>query len=87
MNYKRTIEQHKEYLDSHEIEDWEDFETIDEARNEIKRLLEENARLLEENECFEKMKEGVVIRIADLEYVTLRLRKELEVFQEIKKKG
>lgn len=30
-----------------EIEDWEDYETIDEARNEIKRLLEENARLRE----------------------------------------
>lgn len=31
-----------------ESEDWEDYETIDEAKNEIKRLLEENARLREE---------------------------------------
>ena len=32
-----------------EIEDWEDYETIDEAWREIKRLLQENARLREEN--------------------------------------
>ena len=30
-----------------EIEDWEDFETIDEARNEVKRLREENKQLLD----------------------------------------
>ena len=72
--------------DRNKIEDWEDFETIDEARNEIKRLLEENARLREENKCFEAMKEVVFNRIAGVEHVTTLLRKELEVFQEMEKK-
>ena len=30
-----------------EIEGWEDFETIDEARNEVKRLREESKKLLD----------------------------------------
>ena len=46
-----------------EIEDWEDYETIDEARNEIKRLLEENARLREvishHGKCFREISEQV----------------------------
>ena len=32
-----------------EIEDWEDFETMDEARNEIKRLREESNNWCSEN--------------------------------------
>ena len=41
---------------------------------QTEKLLKENARLQEENECFEAMKEGVVIRIANLEDENLRLR-------------
>ena len=41
---------------------------------QTEKLLKENERLQEENECFEAMKEGVVIRIANLEDENLRLR-------------
>lgn len=81
VKFRKLVDTEEE--DCHEIEDWEDFETIDEARNEIKRLLEDNSRL---REAHDNMKEVVFNRIAGLEHVTTLLRKELEVFEEIKKK-
>ena len=54
------------------------FDSLDRKNSIADTLLKENKRLREENKCFEAMKAGVEIRIADLNADNNRLRELLK---------